>query len=510
MFPNQAAISYGQKVNEFILSYVGDGASTFVVHENGTTFNYGNYAKVNQDFSNINTGKDVYDSFLNQGPPQTSSKRSIVKRATAIGYPDPVILHSEAVVGGYYLTGTGYEDVAVLSIPSFSPEARGGAVEFQNTVASFFKDATSNGKKKLIIDLRANGGGRVFLGYDLFKQLFPKMDPYGGTRFRANDAFNAAGIAMTEVLKKYTYDQALADANSQSGGALATAWRSIFNYKLPKTEDGKSFSSWADLFGPHVFNNDNFTSIERYDFNNALSDDLDMDVSGYGTRADALGNQPFEAANIVMLQDGGCGSTCAVFAELAKAQGNVQQIVMGGQPKTGPMQGVAGSKGAQVWNFQLLYQQAYDAYSFLTDYQDQLNNTEIGQLVRATRPLKRVAYASDGTPIAAINLRDNIRKGDTTQTPLEFVYEAADCKLWYTAGMYADPTLVWKAAADAKWSNNKGCVDGSVGDKSSISGGVKLPGDSTTSGKKSATSVNTSSFMGLALAVVASMMVVAF
>jgi hypothetical protein len=174
LFPNQAGISYGEEINAFVVGQKPDGANTTVTHENGTTFTYGNYARVLRDFTGIASGDDVYSAFLNQGPPtSTKKKRDETKRAqaTATGYPDPVALHSEAVVGGYFLSGQGYEDVAVLSAPSFEPESQGGATEYQNVVQSFLKQATSSGKSKLIVDLRANGGGRVFLGFDMFKQV---------------------------------------------------------------------------------------------------------------------------------------------------------------------------------------------------------------------------------------------------------------------------------------------------------------------------------------------------
>ncbi|OCK81559.1 hypothetical protein K432DRAFT_434049 [Lepidopterella palustris CBS 459.81] len=490
LFPNQAGISHGVEVNQFILSSIPDGPTTFVTHANGTQFEYGNYAQINADFSGVDTGELVFSSFCNLGPPKPNQKvkrkPTAVARANpvATGYPEPVILHSESVVGGYYLTGQGYDDVAILSVPSFEPESENGATEFQDVVHTFLNDAVKAGKKKLVVDLRDNGGGRVFLGYDLFRQLFPTIDEWGATQFRANDAFNVAGIAMTEKLQGFTYDQAIQDFQQQTyKGELATAWQSIFNYKLPMTKDAKPFNSWPELFGPHVFNNDNFTSLQRYNFTNFFSDDFDMDISGYRTRANLLSPQPFPASNIVMLQDGACGSTCAVFAELMKAQGNVSQVVIGGTPKTGPMQGVGGSKGAQVYSFDLVHKEALDAYNFLADYQDQLNGTELGDLVFAQRPLMRSSYSANGQARSAINLRDNIREGDTTNTPLEFVYEAADCKLFYTAGMVNDVSLVWKAAVDSEWSG-KGCVDGSTGDKSSISGGVKLPGAGKTSGTR--------------------------
>ncbi|KAF2492964.1 peptidase S41 family protein, partial [Lophium mytilinum] len=477
-FYNQAGASIGQPVDSFASGRYPDGASTFITFKNGTSVEFFNYAKINADMSNVASGEEFFSAFCNQGPPSPNSKvkrePTLTSRAdpTATGYPDAVLLHSEGVIGGYYLEGQGYDDVAVLGIPSFGPESDKGGPEFQDVVFQFFADATAKGKKKLVIDTRANGGGRVFLGFDLFKQLFPTLEPWGATRYRANEAFDVVGQALSKQLEGYTYEQAIADFNSKGlDSLLAAAWSSIFNYKVPMTVDGQNFTSWKDMFGPNVFNNDNFTDLQRYNFNNFFSDDLTLDVSGYRTRANKLGPQPFQPENIVILQDGGCGSTCAIFAELMKAQGHVQQVVIGGQPKTGAMQGVAGSKGAQVLNFLEVFKQASSAYKFLTDDQDKINGTELGALVQAQRPLMRAGYSADGSPFAAVNLRDNIREGDNSNTPLEFVYEAADCKLFYTPDLFGDVTEVWKAAVDARWSNGKGCVEGSTSDKSSISGG---------------------------------------
>jgi len=217
------------------------------------------------------------------------------------------------------LSGSGYDDVAVLSVPSFSPKTDAGPAEFQDITGSFLKDAVAAGKKKLVIDLRGNGGGFVFLGYDMFKQLFPSMDPYGASQFRANEAFDLVGQFMTEYLKDTNYEEAVKDfetngADSTTGYGLL--WQSIFNYRLPLTVENKNFTSWPDYFGPHTINGDNFTSISRQDLNNYFSDDLNLDVTGYRTRANDLNkNQPFKSENIILLQDGGCGSTCAIFSE---------------------------------------------------------------------------------------------------------------------------------------------------------------------------------------------------
>lgn len=58
-----------------------------------------------------------------------------------------------------------------------------------------------------------------------------------------------------------------------------------------------------------------------------------------------------------------CSSTCAIAAELLKNQGGVRTVVMGGLPRKQPMQGVAGTKGAQSFRLddiqgrmQIIYQ----------------------------------------------------------------------------------------------------------------------------------------------------------
>ena len=91
----------------------------------------------------------------------------------------------------------------------------------------------------------------------------------------------------------------------------------------------------------------------------------------------------------------------------------------------------------------------------------------VGRIVNA----KQVAIRS--TPIynwdiaGRINSLDNIRQGDKTETPLEFVYEAADCRLFFPFGFVRDVNVLWKLAVDAKWRNGK-CVPGSTKGKGAL------------------------------------------
>jgi C-terminal processing protease CtpA/Prc len=79
-------------------------------------------------------------------------------------------LHSHGYIGGYYLDGDN-ADVAVLSVPSFNSKDAQQSQEYQSVAQTFFADAKAAGKKKLIVDLSANGGGVIYLGIDLFKQV---------------------------------------------------------------------------------------------------------------------------------------------------------------------------------------------------------------------------------------------------------------------------------------------------------------------------------------------------
>lgn len=62
---------------------------------------------------------------------------------------------------------------------------------------------------------------------------------------------------------------------------------------------------------------------------------------------------------------------------------------------------------------------------------------------------------------ASINLRDQVRQGQ--DTPLQFVYEAADCRIFYTTQTWYNYSLLWQYAADATWTNPALCVKGSTG-----------------------------------------------
>ena len=165
-----------------------------------------------------------------------------------------------------------------------------------------------------------------------------------------------------------------------------------------------------------------------------------------------------------------------------KEQGKVESIAVGGLPTNAPMQAIGGTKGSMTLTFTNIQNLALQSFQLAAVQSEKmvemLNTTIINTLAYPQQLLNRVAY-SDGATAAQINAADNLRNGDASETPLEFVYEAADCKIFYTAEMVANVEETWKAAATAKWGKG-GCVPGSTGAPSSISGGVYNNTNSTT------------------------------
>jgi C-terminal processing protease CtpA/Prc len=80
-------------------------------------------------------------------------------------------------VAGYFLDGE-HADTAVLSVTSFASNGDQSVFQgFQTVVAKFLAACKEAGKTKLILDMTNNGGGTIFVGYDLFKQvsIFPTL-----------------------------------------------------------------------------------------------------------------------------------------------------------------------------------------------------------------------------------------------------------------------------------------------------------------------------------------------
>ena len=451
--------------------FVYPGQMTTLTFANGTSATLDNFARVLVPFDNITSGADIYQNYFAvpadadtnalgiylSSSASASSASSVASSTSAIskttstpapGYPTPVVRHSLNLNSGYFLSGAGYDDVAVLAVPSFV--GGDGEVEFQNVNSELIAAAVAANKTKLIIDVSANGGGTILQGYDLFKQLFPSILPYGATRFRAHEAFNLVGEEYSELSSRWPRSLSENDTVQE---IESSSW----NYRTDADIDYKPFDSWTEKYGPHPYGpaDDLYTSIIRWNLSDVLTPDNSggIYVSGYLNRSNVT-TQPFAAENIIVVYDGYCASTCTIFSELLRQQAGIKTIALGGRPNTDIIQAVGGVKGTNDYPYSYIFSSIETVFGFGNEtQQDYWNTTALGDYSQL--PL----YRSPSTPV--VNSRDGLREGDVAQTPLQFVYEAADCRIFYTPDMVIDETAVWKTVADTVWNGGDACVAGS-------------------------------------------------
>jgi hypothetical protein len=355
------------------------------------------------------------------------------------------------------LSDPAYSSVAVLSVPSFVGLFTAEA-SFQDTAAQFIAAAVAAGKTKLVIDVSANGGGSILQSYNLFKNLFPSLEPYGTTRFRAHKAFNIMGKTVSAAAgPNYPWDNLTAIVlGVENSTVLDHFYATPFDYRADLDIIGNNFRSWAEKYGPHEHNGDFFTSIIRWN----LSDPTDIYVSGitvdgYQNRTNIPPSQPFAPEDIVIVYDGYCASACSIFSEFMTAQAGIKTVAIGGRPRHGITQAVGGVKGTNDYTWDGIYALVNYTFSLGTPAQQaEWAGTELAQY--STLPLER------GLAGYAVNARDGIREGDRSQTPLQFIYQPANCRIFYTAEMTVDVTALWKKVADVAWGGDC-CVAGAVG-----------------------------------------------
>ncbi|KAL1304447.1 hypothetical protein AAFC00_003443 [Neodothiora populina] len=455
--------------------FVFPGPTTTFTFANGTTVTNDNYARVLVDFSNITTGADIYNTYFATLPyasenafdlllsSETSESTSSNTTSSAVtstaptptartttpapGYPTPVVRNSYNENAGYFLSGADYADVAVLALPSF---AGTDEVEFQNVNSELIAAALAANKTKLIIDVSANAGGTILQGYDIFKQLFPSILPYGATRFRAHKAFDLLGQEASELSGRWPRSL---NENYTVQDIESSSW----NYRSDADVNYEPFTSWPEKFGPHAYGpaDDNFTSIIRWNLSDPLIPDNSggIYVSGYLNRTNVT-VQPFEAENIIIVYDGYCASTCTIFSELMRQQAGVKTIALGGRPNKDIIQAVGGVKGTNDFPYSYIFESIEEIFSFSNASDlEYYNSTALGDYTQL--PL----YRAPSSPV--VNSRDGIRQGDESGLPLQFRYETADCRIFYTPEMVVDETVVWKTVADTVWKGGNACVAGS-------------------------------------------------
>jgi peptidase S41-like protein len=459
------------------------GPSLTLTYENGQERTQESFAivRASANLTGIQTGEDFYNRFCNpdmnpsRGPPQGAAPpppppAPIPNMPGAApmpvlgpgltpplpGYPAPIVRDSGSnTTSGYFLQGPQYSNVAVLSVSSFAPNGDVGSVnylsDFQRTVETFLVQCRDQGKQRLVVDLSNNGGGFVVAGFDLFAQLFP-----GSPRFQATNLRLAEGlVSIARGLDELPAQMQPASDNERNA-IMQLATSALIGNFIPGEvfrPSGQDFNGVQDILSTVNLNGDTFSAYQQSPL---TQPNLEFNLTGVGSRS----NPPpavFRPEDVVLLTDGTCGSTCTLFAYFAILGLGVKTVVMGGRPQTGPMQAIAGVEGAQVFFFNDI--QA-DAAAILTlnppERQRELLNTELGELAKGYA----VRRARDPSLAGAVNGKNSFMPTDAS-TPLQFLYQPANCRFYYTPQMIKSAEAAWTMAVDATWTNPALCVDGS-------------------------------------------------
>lgn len=125
---------------------------------------------------------------------------------------------------------------------------------------------------------------------------------------------------------------------------------------------------------------------------------------------------------------------------------------MGGRSNRNAIQAIGGVKGVNNYQFGYIQQAAQYALRWNPAVNESILRTDY----ESDLPYYRAA----GGVSPGVNVRDGLAQGDTTGIALQFVYEEADCRLYYTPEMTVDISNLWKAAANAQWGQGGKCVAG--------------------------------------------------
>ncbi|KAL6890460.1 hypothetical protein GGI43DRAFT_430616 [Trichoderma evansii] len=430
------------------IRYIYQGPETTFTFDNGTNATFENTASVKANMTGIVDGQSYFDRLcvLSIDGRRRDVPAAISARAQPIqnpGYPEPILATNDGIVSGYFLDGDGFDDVAVISILTFDPNS---PPQFQAVVQNFFAEAVAAGKSKLVVDFQGNPGGFIPLGYDFYGQLFPQIRADGFSRWKLSPQFETLAHVYSNISKGV-------NPFTEADIEKVQAYLSPENWRFDLDLKERGFTSFEDKFGPRVFKDTNYTALMRWNWSDPLISTnftvgFGTEISGYGSRANLT--QPFLPENIVLLYDGFCASTCTLASEFLRTNGGVKSVAFGGRPKKGPIQGVGGIKGSQIYQLSDIYQLA-----------------ERGILLGSSPANEEALQNISTLPIArstagSVNVRDQILRTNTDDgLPAQFVVEHADCRLYWTAPMITNITEVWKAAADAAF-NNAECANGGI------------------------------------------------
>ncbi|KAH8823646.1 hypothetical protein DL96DRAFT_1468622 [Flagelloscypha sp. PMI_526] len=223
---------------------------------------------------------------------------------------------------GYILPGS---STGVLFIGGFDSI---DFYDFQRQLARMILDFQDAGVTHLIIDLTDNPGGAVCLGQFVYKYLM-------GSNYVDNPGFEST-MRASPIARK------IVDADISFG--LTSTWlfytpdnyAFLNNTRMNKTVDYMEPVVYEEINGKHV------PVTPRY-----------YDTCSRWYIQEFPTEPPFPLENIVIVGNGWCGSTCAMFATAMAEKAGTPIVTFGGKPGGAPME-YKGCAGNQVLDWYYL------------------------------------------------------------------------------------------------------------------------------------------------------------
>lgn len=136
-------------------------------------------------------------------------------------------------------------------------------------------------------------------------------------------------------------------------------------------------------------------------------------------------------------------------------QGGVRTVALGGRPQPGIIQAIGGVKGTNDNPFEIVAEYISEIW--------EASNSTLQESWMDTVLADYTLLPIYSSTTMVLNVRNGYLPGE--DTPLQFVYEPADCRILYTPQMIVDETAVWKTVADSVWGGGNGdaCVAGGFG-----------------------------------------------
>lgn len=294
---NNQFLNYGSPLTRptFTSTFFYLGDNVVVEYENGQVIRQDTYAlqRANINFTGVNTGEDFYNKFCNpdnpsnqpQQTPDTNTPQVPPTVPPAIpGFPTPAIRDNGAnSTAGYFLTGPGYDDVAVLSVLGFSPAGDFSTLEyitnFQKLVGDFLAMCKQARKQKLVIDVTGNGGGLVIAGFELYSQIFPGMPLFQANNLRRSPSLvQIADVANANLDKILALNASALRANAtrEQQALVAMSQSTVVSNLTPggvfSAGNVVNFTSGSQITAPVMLMGDTFTAYQSTPLNDTGND----------------------------------------------------------------------------------------------------------------------------------------------------------------------------------------------------------------------------------------------